>query len=106
MFFKVAALTREFAAVAHIKSEVLRTDADIFDVWARFSVAGERLRNFVPTLPGNADEAQIREAEHGVRLIHQARDLISDVTRARVSMPKSCAEFVERCEAFSKAYGR
>ncbi|MDP5239704.1 hypothetical protein Q9Q94_09190 [Uliginosibacterium sp. 31-16] len=106
MFDRVADLTREFARTAHIKSEVLRTDADIFDVWARFSVAGERLRNYVPNLPENPDEAQIREAEHGVRLIHQARGLISDVTRARVSMPKSCAEFVERCEIFSKTYGR
>ncbi|MET7015843.1 hypothetical protein [Uliginosibacterium flavum] len=106
MFSGVAELTQQFAAAAHVKSEVLRTDADIFDVWAKFSVAGERLRNYVPTLPENADESQIREAEHGVRLIRQARGLISDVTRARISMPKSSAEFVERCEVFSKAYGR
>jgi hypothetical protein len=106
MFNGVAELTKQYAIAAHIKSEVLRTDADIFDVWARFSVAGERLRNYTPTIPENANEAQIREAEHGVRLIRQARGLISDVTRARISMPKSSQEFVERCENFSKAYGR
>lgn len=106
MFEHVVALTRDFAEMAHVKSEVLRTDPDIFDVWARFSVAGERLRNFSPVLPDGADEATIREAEHGVRLIHQARGLISDVTRARVSMPKSCLEFAVCCESFRKTYPR
>jgi len=106
MFVGIEALCQQYAEAALIKSEVLRTDENIFDVWARFSVAGERLRNYVPSVPENADELRVREAAHGVRLIHQARGLISDVTRARVSMPKSCGEFIERCEIFKKTYGR
>ena len=100
MFAGVADLARAYAAAALIKSEVLRTDADIFDVWARFAVAGERLGNYKPLLPADADERLVLEAEHGMRLIRQARDLISDITRARVSMPKSTAEFEALCQVF------
>jgi hypothetical protein len=106
MFVGIDVFIRQYAEAARIKCEVLRTDVDIFDVWARFSVAGERLHNFETTLPSMATEVQLRESAHGMRLIRQARGLISDITRARVSMPKSVTEFVERCEAFNASYGR
>ncbi|MDO6387535.1 MULTISPECIES: hypothetical protein [Uliginosibacterium] len=102
MFAGVDKLAAAYAETARIKSEVLRTDADIFDVWARFAVAGERLWDFSPVLPEYANERVVLEAEHGVRLIRQARDLISDITRARVSMPKSTEEFAERCAEFAR----
>lgn len=105
MFTGMEILVRQYADAARIKCEVLRTDADIFDVWARFSVAGEHLHNFVPSMPDMATEVHIREAAHGVRLVRQARNLVSDITRARVSMPKSVDEFVGRCEAFVNSYG-
>lgn len=100
MFAGVSELVLAYAAAAHVKSEVLRTDSEIFDVWARFAVAGERLGNFQPKLPPEADERQVRESEHGLRLIRQARDLISDITRARVAMPKSTEEFEALCQIF------
>jgi len=104
IFEGVTALANAYARAAHIKCEVLRTDKDIFDVWARFAVAGERLHNFEPSLPEPASEHMVRECEHGLRLIRQARDLISDITRARVSMPKSAAEFEARCDVFAQRY--
>lgn len=105
MFAGLSGLAGEFATTARVKCEVLRTDKDIFDVWPRFAVAGERLVNFEPTMPENATERSVRECEHGLRLIRQARDLISDITRARVSMPKSTAEFESRCRVFAQRYG-
>lgn len=102
----VDAIIRQYAESARIKCQVLRTDTEIFDVWARFSVAGEHLHNFEPILPENADEVRIREIAHGMRLIRQARGLISDITRARVSMPKSVRDFEERCELFKATYAR
>jgi len=102
----VTAVIRQYAESARIKCQVLRTDTEIFDVWARFSVAGEHLHNFEPVLPENADEVRIREIAHGMRLIRQARGLISDITRARVSMPKSVQDFEERCELFKATYAR
>ena len=106
MYVGIEPIIKQYAEVARIKCQVLRTDSEIFDVWARFSVAGEHLHNFEPGLPDDSDEEQIREIAHGMRLIRQARNLILDITRARVSMPKSVESFAERCELFRTAYGR
>jgi hypothetical protein len=99
-FPELNVLVDDYARIAHLKCEVLRTDASIFDVWARFTVAGERLRDYQPELPADAPELQVLECEQGLRLIRRAQELISDVTRARVSMPKSTEEFARQCEAF------
>lgn len=105
MFAGVAALAEACALAARTKCEVLRTDKDIFDVWARFAVSCERLGNFEPHMPPGASGKIVRESEHGMRLVREARDLISDITRARVSMPKSTAEFEQRCLVFNERYG-
>jgi hypothetical protein len=39
----------------------------------------------------------------GVALLRRGRDLISDITRARVSMPKSTETFLDRCREFRLA---
>ncbi|MEN9489913.1 MAG: hypothetical protein RJA63_362 [Pseudomonadota bacterium] len=106
VFKGIALFVEAYCVAAKIKTETLRTDAEIFDVWARFAVAGERVQYFPPRIVFGADELETREAEHGVRLIKEAVALISDITRARVSMPKSTAEFVARCEVFRLGYGR
>lgn len=106
MFTGIETVVDAYADAARIKSETLRTDVEIFDVWARFSVASERLRYFTPVLPDDAGEVAVRESEHGVRLIKQGVSLISDITRARVSMPKSTADFVSRCDVFDQRYAQ
>jgi len=104
MFEGIVPVIQRFAETAKIKTETLRTDANIFDIWSDFAVAGERLRNFHPHLPPRATESQTRQAEHGVRLARQVRGLVCDITRARVSMPKSAEQMMERCKAFRAAY--
>jgi hypothetical protein len=52
-------------------------------------------------------DATIREqdwAAQGVQLIRRGKDLVSDITRARVPMPKSTCEYVEECERYRRAY--
>ncbi|HSD37664.1 MAG TPA: hypothetical protein VLC92_09145 [Rhodocyclaceae bacterium] len=104
IFDGIAPVIQRFADTAKIKTETLRTDANIFDIWSDFAVAGERLRNFHPHLPARPSEAQTRQAEHGVRLARQVRGLVCDITRARVSMPKSTEHMTERCHAFRATY--
>ncbi|WP_018608750.1 hypothetical protein [Uliginosibacterium gangwonense] len=106
MFAGIVPVVDAYAEAARIKSETLRTDANIFDVWARFSVVGDQLRYFPPVVVENASEDLVREAEHAVRLIRHGVSLISDITRARVSMPKSTADFIERCQVFSSRYAQ
>ena len=91
----------EFASAAKIKTETLRTDPDIFDVWANLVTAGERLANFHPVIADEDSETERRRASFGVQIICNGRDLIFHITRARVSMPKSTQEFVARCAHYA-----
>lgn len=102
----------EFTTAARIKTETLRTDPDIFDVWARFVTAGERLANVTPTLPEAIDPAEPRPVGRrthsltdGIELIRRGRNLIVYIARARTPMPKSMREYIEHCE-FYRQHGR
>ena len=77
---------------ASIKSETLRTDPDIFDVWTSFVVAGraaERVRAAALVRRGRSASAARRR--QGMQLVMQGKDSITYITRARVPMPKSTA---------------
>jgi hypothetical protein len=99
----------EFAAAARIKIETLRTDPAIFDVWAQFVAAGERLVSFSPVaMPGDSElksPARAHGISDGLQLLRNGHALVFHITRARTSMPKSTREFIERCE-FYRLNGR
>ncbi len=100
MFEKIDALIRDFAEAAKIKTVHLRTDTDIFDVWAGLVTASERLANFAP-LPQPASSAPpIQNVSDGLQLIRNGRDLVFYIARARTPMPKSLAEYLAACEAY------
>jgi hypothetical protein len=101
-FANIEPLIRAFARAARIKSETLRTDPDIFDVWPQMVAAGERLANF--TTDGCAELASGIPDHHaisdGLQLIRAGRDLIFFITRARAPMPKTTAEYIERSRVY------
>lgn len=101
LFSGIEPLVLEFARIAKIKCETLRTDPDIFDVWADFVTASERLGAVAPALSPAADETSRQLATDGLHLILQGRNLVTDIIRARVTMPKSAREYIERCETFA-----
>lgn len=101
LFEGSAPLIERFGRIAQIKSETLRTDPEIFDVWADFVVIAEQLAAFAPQLPPAAPEHLRQLAVDGHRLILQGRDLLAYITRARVPMPKSTAEYLDRCRYFA-----
>lgn len=86
-----------FASAARLKCETLRTDDDIFQVWPDFAVAADGLTHFQPRPESltSVDEQRLMKAVSNLLL--QGRELITYITRARVSMPKSSADFIERC---------
>jgi hypothetical protein len=88
------------------KCEVLRTDPSIFAVWPDFVVARQRLCNIQPQLPSSPDAAAIREVLEGSRLLSDGAELITHIVRARVPMPKSTREFLDRCNRFRQATNR
>ena len=101
-FAGIAPLIAEFASAAKLKCETLRTEPDIFDVWTSFVVAGEKLVAFPPQLSAHASAAERQNAARGIQLLVRGRDLVSDVARARVPMPKSSQKFAEACRRYGE----
>jgi hypothetical protein len=103
MFSAIGPVVRAFAAASRLKCETLRTEPDIFDIWTSFVVCAERLSDFEPDLSKEATVAERRRAADGMVLVRQGKDLISYMVRARVPMPKSTREFVQRLGSYKKA---
>jgi hypothetical protein len=100
----VEPIIRELIHAAKLRCETLHTDAEIFDVWASLVASGERLTCFQPTLPPDRSPADQQRAAEGVQLIREGKDLAFYITRARVPMPKSTGEFLERCARYWAAW--
>ncbi len=102
-FEEIEPAIREFADVAKVKTETLRTDPNIFDVWAETVTAAERLANFTPRPVAVPEKEGIRySVSDGLQLIRNGRDLVLYIVRARTPMPKSTREYIERCESYLK----
>jgi len=101
MYDGIQRLIAHFTTAAKVKCETLRTDPDIFDVWSDFVVASEELAAFAPQLSHSVNAADQQLAADGQRLLLQGRDLVTFITRARVPMPKSTREYIERMETFA-----
>ena len=100
-FAEIEGPLRDLVTAAKIKAETLRTDGDIFDVWARMVTAGERLA----AIHWHSDAGTIQtpmtyNLSDGLQLIRQGRDLIFYISRARTAMPKSTREYIERCKTY------
>ena len=94
---------RQFAVAARLRAETLHTDADIFDVWAAFVVAAETLSHFQPALPSDTSLIDQQRAAYGMRLVNEGKELVSAMTRARVIMPKSTRDLIDRCRDYRRA---
>jgi hypothetical protein len=100
----IAARADELAETAKRKCEILRTDPAVFSVWPAYVVASERLCNLEPMVPATHTAADIREAVEGARLLREGTDLVGFIVRARVPMPKTTREYIDRCHQFRRSY--
>jgi hypothetical protein len=98
-------LVAEVASSAKNYSETLRSDADIFDVWASFAVAIEKLVTFTPKLGAHPTQRLRHGVEQGVALLREGGELVSYIARARVAMPKSTDAFSRACREYSTKWG-
>jgi hypothetical protein len=98
-------LVAELASSAKNYSETLRSDADIFDVWASFAVALEKLVAFTPKLAPHPTQRQRHGVENGVALLREGGEVVSHIARARVPMPKSTEAFLRACREYSAKWG-
>jgi hypothetical protein len=98
LFAGLVPLIEDFVESAKSKCETLHTDVDIFDVWSSFVASAERLSAFKPLVSADPAPVELQRAAEGAQLVRAGKELISDMTRARASMPKTTAAFVARCE--------
>ena len=99
-FAGVEPLVVDLAETAKEKCETLRTDPGIFDIWTSFVVATEKLLMFRPAALDDPSPADEQRVAYGLALLCAGKDVIAYMTRSRVPMPKTVAEFVERCERY------
>lgn len=100
-FRDIEGAIRDFANTAKVKTETLRTDPDIFDLWAELVTAAERLAHFSPH-PALVNEPSVvhHSISDGLQLIRNGRDLVFYICRARTPMPKSTNDYIEHCETY------
>jgi hypothetical protein len=90
----------EFSEAAKLVSETIRRDPVIFQIWPRFTAAGEALLAFRPSLPEGAPEAVRERAAAGRRLLKDGKALLTYISGARTRMPKSTQDYLARCDRF------
>lgn len=95
-------LIQEFANTAKLKTETLRDDPAIFDIWPKFVVASERLLAISMVGRSNNSCLACWEVDEGNRLLKEGTNLITHIVRARVPMPKSAQYFIDRCNDYTK----
>lgn len=93
-------LILDYAKMARRKCETLRTDDDIFDVWADFVVAGEAILAFAPAPVEQDRQEAVLEAMVNRQLLEKGVRLIANITRARTAMPKSTENYLDVCRLF------
>ncbi|MCG7892966.1 MAG: hypothetical protein JAZ12_00785 [Candidatus Thiodiazotropha taylori] len=91
---------RHYACMARRKCEILRTDADIFEAWVEFVVAGEAITNATAEQAASKIENRILDEFDSRYMLEQGVELIADITRARTSMPSSTKKYLSLCEQF------
>ncbi len=100
-FDGVAARVVGYAKAAKLESETMKTDRAIFDVWPEFVATGDELYHFSVTTTGS--DMEDSQVTHGLELIREGKKIIEWVAFARVPMPKTARNFVERCAEFRAA---
>ena len=99
-FAGVAERSRAFARAAKQQIETMKSDSAFFRVWPAFIAARENLEGFQPRATADLTPEYRCHLEDGSKLVAEGAALITYLAEARVPMPKSCAEFFDKCESF------
>ncbi|MCC7120933.1 MAG: hypothetical protein IT493_05200 [Gammaproteobacteria bacterium] len=88
-----------YAAAAKLESETMKTDPAIFNVWPEFVATGDELFHFEPAID---DDGQLAaHVQRGLELIREGKKIIEWVAFARVPMPKTARNFLDRCDVYA-----
>ena len=102
LFADARQLIQSYADAARQVAETMKKDPVIFQVWPNFVALGEKIDAFKPQLPGDADQMLRMRVAYGRELIREGRQLIGYIASARVPMPKSSRQYVDKCQRYSR----
>ena len=102
-FLSLTPVIDDFVRAAKLKTETLRTDSDVFEVWSSFVVASETLSGFQPTVAAGAAPLDPQLCAQLCEVLRAGANIVSSMARARVPMPKTTRAFIEQCEAVAQA---
>ena len=102
-FVTLTPVVDDFVRTAKLKTETLRTDPEVFEVWSSFVVASETLCGFQPIALGGPGAADPSACSQFSALLREGAAIVSSMARARVPMPKTTGAFLDRCEALAQA---
>lgn len=88
-----------YAQAAKLESETMKTDPSIFNVWPEFVATGDELYHFEPLADQRGSECGAR----GLDIIREGKKIVEWVAFARVPMPKTTRNFLDRCDAYAAA---
>ena len=99
-FDGAGALVDDFIHIAKQECQIFRSDPDYYRVWPRFVATGEKLREYLATIPDTANSEQARHIKRGTRLLRDGKNLITWTANIRVPMPASTKRFLRKCEEY------
>jgi len=102
-FAGLETLIVDYANAARHAAETMKKDPIIFQVWPNFVALGEKLDEYRPDQPEGVDQMLRMRIAYGRALIEEGRRLISYIASARVPMPKSTADYIEKCKRYGRA---
>jgi hypothetical protein len=97
LFANVADSIMAYTAVARRVSETMKKDPIIFRIWPEFVALAEKIDTFEPKLPDDADQMTKMKTGQGMALLREGKRLISYVSGARVPMPMSSKQYIDKC---------
>ena len=103
LFDGLEQLVLAYADAARHAAETMKKDPIIFHVWPNFVAIGEKLDEYRPALPEGSDQILRMRIAYGRALIQEGRRLISYIASARVPMPRSTAEYIDKCKRYGRA---
>ena len=105
-FSGISDLVNSYADAARHECETMKTDRDIFEIWPKFIAAGEQLGQFQLVAEANCSPECAFAIEHARQTLIVGRNLINWVARARVPMPMSTRQYIQRCENLKQQLAR
>ena len=93
-----------YAEAAKLECETMKSDPCIFQIWPTFVAAAEQIQSFEPKVPSDAKELVRYQCRQGASVLCQGQQLIWYIAGARVPMPDSTRNYIERCDSYSPPF--